>query len=56
MGKFTFQVQLHRIEGKIVAAYRDIPAPIANVSSSDHPVKIGLSDAYYWDGLSLSIF
>ncbi|XP_067929979.1 plexin domain-containing protein 1-like [Watersipora subatra] len=49
LGNFTFQVQLHRTDGKIVAVYKQIPVPISEVTSKDHPVKIGLSDAYYWD-------
>ncbi|KAF6028133.1 PLXDC2 [Bugula neritina] len=49
LGAFTFQVQLYKDDGKIITVYKNIPQPIANLSTEDHPVKVGLSDAYYWD-------
>ncbi|XP_077866152.1 plexin domain-containing protein 2-like [Saccoglossus kowalevskii] len=47
-GNFTFQCSLHR-DGRIVFAYKQIAKPIANISDSNHPVKVGLADAYYQD-------
>lgn len=44
-GYFTFQVSLHK-NGDIWFVYKDIPIPVANVSDSHHPVKLGMSDAY----------
>ncbi|XP_034047130.1 plexin domain-containing protein 1-like [Thalassophryne amazonica] len=44
-GAFTFQAALYRT-GKITFSYRDIPRSIDLISSSEHPVKAGLSDAF----------
>ncbi|KAL4659281.1 plexin domain-containing protein 1 [Arapaima gigas] len=44
-GAFTFQVVLHRT-GNIVFSYRDVPLPVEEMSSTQHPVKVGLSDAF----------
>ncbi|KAM7381253.1 hypothetical protein PAMA_012210 [Pampus argenteus] len=44
-GAFTFQTALHR-NGVIVFNYRDIPVPVAKINSTEHPVKVGLSDAF----------
>uniref|UniRef100_A0A8C5GY93 Plexin domain-containing protein 1-like n=1 Tax=Gouania willdenowi TaxID=441366 RepID=A0A8C5GY93_GOUWI len=44
-GAFTFQAALHH-NGSIVFNYRDIPVPVENLNSSDHPAKVGLSDAF----------
>ncbi|KAJ8314112.1 hypothetical protein KUTeg_008673 [Tegillarca granosa] len=45
---FTFQTILHK-NGSIVFAYKDIPLPIKSISTNNHPVKVGLSDAFYVD-------
>ncbi|XP_035814065.2 plexin domain-containing protein 2-like isoform X2 [Amphiprion ocellaris] len=45
LGTFTFQAVLHS-GGRIVFAYREIPISISNISSENHPVKVGLSDAF----------
>ncbi|XP_039595904.1 plexin domain-containing protein 1 isoform X1 [Polypterus senegalus] len=45
VGAFTFQVVLHK-EGNITFSYRDVPIPIREISSVQHPVKVGLSDAF----------
>uniref|UniRef100_A0A3P8U8U6 Plexin domain containing 2a n=1 Tax=Amphiprion percula TaxID=161767 RepID=A0A3P8U8U6_AMPPE len=45
VGTFTFQAVLHS-GGRIVFAYREIPISISNISSENHPVKVGLSDAF----------
>lgn len=44
-GVFTFQVTLLN-SGNIVFAYKDIPYSVLNISDAEHPVKIGISDAY----------
>ncbi|CAI2348773.1 unnamed protein product [Caenorhabditis sp. 36 PRJEB53466] len=42
---FTFQAILHK-NGDIVFIYRDVPYDISNISDANHPVKLGISDAY----------
>ncbi|XP_041434548.1 plexin domain-containing protein 1 isoform X2 [Xenopus laevis] len=44
-GGFTFQTALHK-DGRIVFGYKEIPLPVQNISSAQHPVKAGLSDAF----------
>ncbi|XP_047464742.1 plexin domain-containing protein 1-like isoform X2 [Mugil cephalus] len=44
-GPFTFQTTLHK-NGTIVFNYRDIPLPVEKMNSTEHPVKVGLSDAF----------
>ncbi|XP_028822969.1 plexin domain-containing protein 1 isoform X2 [Denticeps clupeoides] len=44
-GSFTFQAALHR-NGTIVFCYRDIPLLVEKINSTEHPVKVGLSDAF----------
>uniref|UniRef100_A0A3Q2WM64 Plexin domain containing 2a n=1 Tax=Haplochromis burtoni TaxID=8153 RepID=A0A3Q2WM64_HAPBU len=45
VGAFTFQAILHS-DGRIVFAYKEIPISISDISSENHPVKVGLSDAF----------
>ncbi|XP_037549868.1 plexin domain-containing protein 2 [Nematolebias whitei] len=45
LGSFTFQATLHNT-GRIVFAYKEIPTGISQISSINHPVKVGLSDAF----------
>jgi len=45
---FSFQVVLHST-GDIVFAYKDIPLEIKRIGDKEHPVKVGLSDAYIID-------
>ncbi|XP_056317931.1 plexin domain-containing protein 2 [Danio aesculapii] len=45
LGSFTFQATLHN-DGRIVFAYKEVPVQIAKISSVNHPVKVGLSDAF----------
>lgn len=45
LGSFTFQATLHR-DGRIVFAYKEIPIEVSQISSVNHPVKVGLSDAF----------
>ena len=44
-GPFTFQAILHQ-SGDIVFAYKTIPVNINLIKDAEHPVKVGLSDAY----------
>lgn len=44
-GPFTFQAILHK-NGDIVFAYKNIPISITGIADEEHPVKVGLSDAY----------
>uniref|UniRef100_A0A3P8UFD1 Plexin domain containing 2b n=2 Tax=Cynoglossus semilaevis TaxID=244447 RepID=A0A3P8UFD1_CYNSE len=45
LGSFTFQATLHN-SGRIVFAYKQIPVEVSQISSVNHPVKVGLSDAF----------
>lgn len=44
-GPFTFQAILHE-NGDIIFAYKTIPVDIIKIEDAEHPVKVGLSDAY----------
>ncbi|XP_042249512.1 plexin domain-containing protein 1-like isoform X1 [Thunnus albacares] len=44
-GAFTFQATLYKT-GAITFSYRDIPLSLDVISSAQHPVKVGLSDAF----------
>lgn len=48
VGRFTFQTTLFA-NGNIVFAYKQLPIKIKDIDSTNHPVKIGLSDAYVLD-------
>lgn len=45
LGSFTFQATLHNT-GRIVFAYKEIPVEVSQISPVNHPVKVGLSDAF----------
>ncbi|XP_026208598.1 plexin domain-containing protein 1-like [Anabas testudineus] len=45
LGAFTFQAALYKT-GTITFSYRDIPLSLDVISSAEHPVKAGLSDAF----------
>lgn len=47
-GKFTFSVTLYQ-SGDIVFAYMLVPTNINSIQDKEHPVKVGLSDAYIID-------
>jgi len=47
-GKFTFSVTLHQ-SGDVVFAYWQVPTHINSIQDKEHPVKVGLSDAYIID-------
>ncbi|CAG9854725.1 unnamed protein product [Phyllotreta striolata] len=49
-GKFTFQVTLFK-NGDIVFVYQSIPLAVDQIQELNHPVKVGLSDAYIMDHL-----
>uniref|UniRef100_A0A3Q2XX70 Plexin domain containing 2b n=1 Tax=Hippocampus comes TaxID=109280 RepID=A0A3Q2XX70_HIPCM len=45
LGSFTFQATLHDT-GRIIFAYKEIPVELSQISPVNHPVKVGLSDAF----------
>ncbi|KAK3927453.1 Plexin domain-containing protein 2 [Frankliniella fusca] len=47
-GNFSFQVTLHK-SGDIVFVYKNVPVDIDEIKDDNHPVKVGLSDAYIID-------
>ena len=47
-GPFTFQVTLHK-NGDIVFVYKEVPVTVSLIQDKEHPVKVGLSDAYIVD-------
>lgn len=44
-GAFTFQAALYKT-GAIAFSYRDVPLSLDAIGSAEHPVKVGLSDAF----------
>ncbi|XP_034485471.1 plexin domain-containing protein 1 [Drosophila innubila] len=50
-GNFTFSATLHQ-NGDIKFVYYHLPTLISNIQDSQHPVKVGLSDAYIVDKAS----
>ena len=47
-GPFTFQA-LIREDGDIAFSYKSVPSVITAIEDAEHPVKVGLSDAYIID-------
>ncbi|XP_066965867.1 plexin domain-containing protein 2 isoform X3 [Macrobrachium rosenbergii] len=47
-GTFTFQATLHQ-SGDIIFTYKQIPVTVTSIHDDEHPVKVGLSDAYIVD-------
>ncbi|XP_058912066.1 plexin domain-containing protein 2 [Kogia breviceps] len=45
LGSFTFQATL-LMDGRIIFGYKEIPVLVTQISSTNHPVKVGLSDAF----------
>lgn len=45
---FVFQLILYNTS-EIVFVYKSIPVPVSNISTENHKVVVGLSDAYYYD-------
>lgn len=48
LGTFSFQTSLYK-NGTIVFAYKGIPVAVKSLNDTNHPVKVGLSDAYITD-------
>ncbi|XP_040033034.1 plexin domain-containing protein 1 isoform X2 [Gasterosteus aculeatus] len=44
-GSFTFQAVLDS-NGTVIFNYREVPIPVEQINSTEHPVKVGLSDAF----------
>lgn len=44
-GPFTFQAALFS-NGTIIFGYREVPLRLEQINSTEHPVKVGLSDAF----------
>ncbi|KAJ7313732.1 hypothetical protein JRQ81_005380 [Phrynocephalus forsythii] len=44
-GCFIFQAALHS-DGRIVFGYKEIPMSVLEIGATQHPVKVGLSDAF----------
>lgn len=47
---FTFAVTLYK-NGDIVFAYKHIPIEVQDINDTQHPVKVGISDAYLTDNI-----
>ncbi|XP_006869954.1 PREDICTED: plexin domain-containing protein 2 isoform X2 [Chrysochloris asiatica] len=45
LGSFTFQATL-LTDGRIIFGYKEIPVLVTQISATNHPVKVGLSDAF----------
>lgn len=53
-GNFSFQVTLHK-NGDIVFVYKSLPVPIVEIPEEEHPVKVGISDAFLIDKVAFFI-
>lgn len=53
-GNFSFQVSLHK-NGDIVFVYKSLPVPISEIPEDEHPVKVGISDAFLIDKVAFFI-
>lgn len=53
-GNFSFQVTLHK-NGDIVFVYKSLPVPINEIPEVEHPVKVGISDAFLIDKVAFFI-
>lgn len=53
-GNFSFQVTLHK-NGDIVFVYKSLPVPVTQIPETDHPVKVGISDAFLIDKMAFFI-
>lgn len=53
-GNFSFQVTLHK-NGDIVFVYKSLPVPIGEIPEDEHPVKVGISDAFLIDKVAFFI-
>lgn len=53
-GNFSFQVTLHK-NGDIVFVYKSLPVTINEIPEGEHPVKVGISDAFLIDKVAFFI-
>lgn len=53
-GNFSFQATLHK-NGDIVFVYKSLPAKITDIPEDEHPVKVGISDAFLIDKVAFFI-
>lgn len=53
-GNFSFQVNLKK-NGDIIFVYKHLAAPINEIPEDDHPVKVGISDAFLIDKVAFFI-
>lgn len=53
-GNFSFQVTLHK-NGDIVFVYKSLPVSINEIPEVEHPVKVGISDAFLIDKVAFFI-
>lgn len=53
-GNFSFQVTLQK-NGDIIFVYKSLPAPINEIPEDEHPVKVGISDAFLIDKVAFFI-
>lgn len=53
-GNFSFQVTLHK-NGDIVFVYKSLPVAISDIPEDEHPVKVGISDAFLIDKVAFFI-
>lgn len=47
-GNFSFQVTLKQ-DGDIIFVYESLPVKVSQIPENDHPVKVGISDAFLID-------
>lgn len=53
-GNFSFQVTLFK-NGDIVFVYDSLPVPVNKIPEEEHPVKVGISDAFLIDRLAFFV-
>lgn len=53
-GNFSFQVTLHK-NGDIVFVYKSLPVRVQDIPEDEHPVKVGISDAFLIDKVAFFI-
>lgn len=53
-GNFSFQATLHK-NGDIILVYKHLAVPISQIPEEEHPVKVGISDAFLFDNVAYFI-
>lgn len=53
-GNFSFQVTLHK-NGDIIFVYKFLPVKVNDIPEEEHPVKVGISDAFLIDKVAFFI-